>query len=143
MNSLISVHIFQSQGVVVLVGKETDNSAPAERGSSLAQSHRQTTDLLAFAAQKNIPNRTDLYLCARLPVLLKLQRVVLSGQYSGAVSPRVCESQQMSRPSAEWCARVPSLRYFLRWRSQATANQHSREPQSTASVWLVSLAVTA
>src|ERR1700719_1089524 len=107
MNSFSGVHIFQSQGVVVLVGKETDNSAPAERGSSLAQSHRQTTNLLAFAAQKNIPNRTDLYLCARLPVLLKLQRIVLNRQYSGAVSPRACESQQMSRPGAEWCARVP------------------------------------
>src|SRR5258708_4506551 len=107
MNSFSGVHIFQSQGVVVLVGKETDNSAPAERGSSLAQSHRQTTDLLAFAAQKNIPNRSDLYLCARLPVLLKLQRIGLNGQYPVAVIPRFCESEQMSRPSAEWYARVP------------------------------------
>src|SRR5258708_25125128 len=82
MNSLISVHIFQSQGVVVLVGKETDNSAPAERGSSLAQSHRQTTDLLAFAAQKNIPNRTELYLCARLPVLLKFPSVRAQQKYA-------------------------------------------------------------
>src|SRR6266446_4249321 len=143
MNSFSGVHIFQSQGVVVLVGKETDNSAPAERGSSLAQSHRQTADLLAFAAQKNIPNGTDLYLCARLPVLLKFQRIILNGQCPGAVIASVRESQQMSRPSAEWCARVPSLSYFLRWRSQATANQHSREPQSTASVWVAGLAVTA
>jgi hypothetical protein len=96
------------------VGKETDDSATAERDRSLAQSHRQTTDLLAFAAQKNIPHRSDLYLCARLPVLLKLQRIVLNGQCPGAVIPRVRESQQMSRPSAEWCARVPSLSYFLR-----------------------------
>src|SRR6266849_1564759 len=143
MNSFISVQIFQSQGVVLLASEETDDSATAERVRSLAQSHRQTTDLLAFAAQKNIPNRADLYLCARLPVLLKLHRIVLNGQRPGAVIPRVREPQQMSRPSAEWCARVPSLRYFLRWRSQATANQHSREPQSTASVWVVSLAVTA
>src|SRR6266403_5457717 len=109
MNSPISVHIFKTQAVVLLVGKETDDSATAERGCSLAQSHGQTTDLLAFAAQKNIPNRTDLYLCGRLPVLLKLQRIVLNAQYSAAVSPRVCESQQMSRPSAEWYARVRSL----------------------------------
>src|SRR5271155_1657168 len=95
--------------------------------------HRQTTDLLAFAAQKNIPNRTDLYLFARLPVLLKLQRIVLNGQYPGAVIPRVRKSQQMSRPSAEWCARVPWLSYFLRGRSQAAAKQHSREPQNMAS----------
>src|SRR5258706_4797785 len=107
MNSPISVHIFQSQGVVLLVGKETDDSATAERGRSLAQSHRQTTDLLAFAAQKNIPNRTDLYVRARLPVLLKLQGIVVNGQYPGAVIPRVRESQQMSRPSAEWCVPVP------------------------------------
>src|SRR5258706_5485215 len=107
MNSFSGVHIFQSQSVVVLVGKALDNSARADRRRSLAQGHRQTTDLLAFAAQKNIPNRTDLYLCARLSVLLKLERIVLNGQYSAAVSPRVCESQQMSRPSAEWYARVP------------------------------------
>jgi hypothetical protein len=69
-------------------------------------------------------------LYARLPVLLKLQRIVLNGQYSGAVSSRVCESQQMSRPSAEWCARVPSLFYFLRWGNQTAAKQDSREPQS-------------
>src|SRR4029077_9660085 len=114
MNSFISVHIFKTQGVVLLVGKETDGSATAERGCSLAQSHRQTTDLLAFAAQKNIPNRTDLHLCARLPVLLKLQRIVLNRQCPGAVILRVRESQQMSRPSGEWCARGPSLSYFLR-----------------------------
>src|SRR5258705_8132261 len=143
MNSPISVHIFKTQGVVLLVGKETDDSATAERDRSLAQSHRQTADLLAFATQKDIPNRTDLYLCARLPVLLKLQRIVLNGQCPGAVIRRVRESQQMSRPSAERCAGDPSLRYFLRWRNQATANQYSREPQSTASVWVVSLAVTA
>jgi hypothetical protein len=81
-------------------------------------------------------------LCGRLPVLLKLQRIVLNRQCPSAAIPRVRESQQMSRPSAERRAGVPSLRYFLRWRSQATANQHSREPQSTASVWVVSLAVT-
>src|ERR1700719_174443 len=143
MNSFIGVHIFQSQGVVLLVGKETDNSATTEWSRSLAQCHWQAADLLALRAQKNIPNRTDLYLCARFPVLLKLQRIVLNGQCPGAVILRVRESQQMSRPSAEWCARVPSLSYFLRWRSQATANQHSREPQSMASVWGVSLAVTA
>src|SRR5712672_2891223 len=142
MNSPISVHIFKTQGVVLLVGKETDNPATAERDRSLAQSHRQTTDLLTFATQKNIPNGTDLYLYGRLPVLLKLQRIVLNGQCPRAVIPRVRESQQMSRPSAERRAGIPSLRYFLRWRSQATANQHSREPQSTASVWVVSLAVT-
>src|SRR6266852_9188445 len=141
MNSFIGVHIFESQGVVLLVGKETDNSATTEWSRSLAQCHWQAADLLALRAQKNIPNRTDLYLCARLPVLLKLQRIILNGQCPGAVIASVRESQQMSRPSAEWCARVPSLRYFLSWRSQATANQHSREPQSTASVWVVSLAV--
>jgi hypothetical protein len=80
-------------------------------------------------------------LCARFPVLLKLQKIVLNGQRPGAVIPRVRESQQMSRPSAEWCARVPWLSYFLCWRSQAAAKQDSREPQSVASVWVVSVAV--
>jgi len=49
----------------------------------------------------------------------------------------------MSRPSAEWCARFAWLSYFLRWRSQAAAKQESREPQSVASAWVVSLAVAA
>src|SRR5438105_11577186 len=143
MNSFISVQIFQSQGVVLLAGEETDDSAPTEWSCSLTQRHWQTADLLALGAQKNIPNQCDLDFSDRFPVLLKLQRVVLNGQCPRAVIPRVRESQQMSRPSAEWRARVPSLRYFLRWRSQATANQHSREPQSTASVWVISLSVTA
>ena len=107
MNSSINVHIFKTKGVVLLVGKETDDSAPTEWSCSLAQRHWQAADLLALLAQKNIPNQCDLDFSARLPVLLKLQRVVLNGQCPGAVIPRVCESQQMSRPSAEWCARVP------------------------------------
>jgi hypothetical protein len=41
-----------------------------------------------------------------------LQRIVLDRQCPGAVIPRVRESQQMSRPSAEWCARVPWLPLF-------------------------------
>jgi len=94
MNSFIGVHIFQSQGVVLLVGKETDNSATTEWSRSLAQCHWQAADLLALRAQKNIPNRTDLYLCARLPVLLKLQRIVLNEQCPGAVIACVRESQQ-------------------------------------------------
>src|SRR6266576_3163570 len=143
MNSFISVHIFHSQGVVLLVGEETDDSATTEWSRSLAQCHWQAADLLALRTQKNIPKQCDLHFCARLPVLLKLQRIVLNRQCPGAVIPCIRESQQMSRPSAEWCARVPTLRYLLRWRSQATANQHSREPQSTASVWVISLAVTA
>src|SRR5258705_10580204 len=129
MNSPISVYIFKTQGVVLLVGKETDDSATAERDRSLAQSHRQTADLLAFATQKNIPNQYDLNLCGRLPVLLKLQRIVLNRQCPGAVIPRVPESQQMSRPGAESSPCVPSLRYFLAWRSQAAAKQNSRRPK--------------
>src|SRR5580704_18255302 len=121
MNSFISVHIFQCQGVVLLVGEEADDSATTEGSRSLAQSHRQATDLLALRAQKNIPNQCDLHFCDRLPVLLKLQRIVLNGQYPGAVIRRVRESQQMSRPSADWCARVPWLSYFLCGRSQAEA----------------------
>jgi len=39
----------------------------------------QATDLLAFRAQKNIPNQCDLNFGGRLPVLLKLQRIVLNG----------------------------------------------------------------
>src|SRR5882724_8068248 len=143
MNSFIGVLILQSQGVVLLVGKETDNSASTEWSRSLTQCHWQAAHLGAFRAQKNIPNQCDLNFCDGLPVLLKLQRIVLNGQCPGAVIPRVRESQQMSRPSAEWCACVPWLRYFLRWCSEATANQHSREPQSTASVWVISLSVTA
>src|SRR5207302_4770387 len=131
------------QGVVLLVGKETDNSATTEWGGRLAQCHWQAADLLALRTQKNIPNPCDLHFGAGLSVLLKLQRIVLNGQRPGAVIPCVRESEQMSRPSTKWCARVQSLRYFLRLRSQATANQHNREPQSMASVWLVSLAVTA
>src|SRR6202795_3309138 len=114
MNPLISVHIFQSQGVVLLVSEETDNSATTEWSRRLGQCHWQAADLLALRTQKNIPNQCDLHFCARLPVLLKLQRIVLNGQCPGAVIPGVRESQQMSCPSAEWCARVPSLSYFLR-----------------------------
>ena len=36
MNSFISVHIFQSQCVVLLVGEKTDDSATAVRNRSLA-----------------------------------------------------------------------------------------------------------
>src|SRR3954468_23117704 len=73
MNSAISVHVFNTQSVVLLVGKETDDAATAKWGSSFAQSHRQTTHLPAFAAQKKIMNGTNLYLCASLPVPLKFQ----------------------------------------------------------------------
>src|SRR6266481_7215620 len=143
MNSFIGVLIFQSQGVVLLVGKQADNSASTEWSPSLTQCHWQAAHLFAFRTQKNIPNQCDLNFCGRLPVLQKLQRIVLNGQCPGAVIPRVRESQQMSRPNAKWCAWVLSLSCVLRLRSQATANQHSREPQSMASVWVVSLAVTA
>jgi len=143
VNSSISVHIFQGQGVVLLVGEETDDSATTKWSCSLAQCHWQAADLLALRTQKNIPNRTDLYLCARLPVLLKLQRILLDGQCPGAVIPRICESQQMSRPSAEWCTYVPWLSYCLRCRSQAAAKQNSWEPQSVVSALKVRPTVTA
>src|SRR5579864_7689960 len=143
VNSLISVHILQRQGVVLLVGEETDDSATPKWSRRLAQCHRQAADLLTLPAQKDIPNRCDLHFCARPAVLLKLQRISLNGQCPSAVIPRVRKSQQMSRPSAEWCSRVSSLTCLLCWRSQAEANQYSREPQSVASVRLVSRAVTA
>jgi hypothetical protein len=56
MNSIISVHIFQSQGVVLLVGEETDDSATTEWSRRLAQCHRQAADLLALRTQKDISN---------------------------------------------------------------------------------------
>ncbi len=143
MNSFISVHIFQSQDVVLLVGEETDDSATTEWSRRLAQCHRQAADLLTLRAQKDIPNRCDLHFCARPAVLLKLQRISLNGQCPGAVIPRVRKSQQMNRPSAEWCSRVSSLTCLLRWRGQAEANQYSREPQSVASVRVVSRSVSA
>src|SRR5713101_5908609 len=99
MNSLIRVHIFQSQGIVLLMGEEADNSATTEGSRRLAQCHWQAADLFALRTQKNIPNQCDLHLCARLPVLLKLQRIALDGQCPGAVILRVREPQQMSRPS--------------------------------------------
>src|SRR6266404_6337203 len=114
MNSFISVHIFQGQGVVLLVGEKTDDSATTEWSRSLAQCHWQAADLFALRTQKNIPNQRDLQPCGRLPVLLKLQHTVLNGQRPGTVIFRVREPQQMGRPSAEWRARVPSLSYFLR-----------------------------
>src|SRR5260370_19325614 len=103
MNSFIGVLILQSQGVVLLVGKETDNSASTEWSRSLTQCHWQAAHLFAFAAQKNIPKRTDLclYLCVTLPVLLELQRIVLNGKSPVAVIPHVRECRVMSRSSAE------------------------------------------
>ena len=101
MNSSISVHIFKTQGVILLVGEETDDSATTEWSRRLAQRHWQAADLLALRTQKNIPNPCDLHFGAGLSVLLKLQRIVLNGQRPGAVIPCVGKSQQMSRPSAE------------------------------------------
>src|SRR4051794_4593506 len=101
MNSFISVHIFESHGVVLLVGKETHNSASSEWSRSLTQCHWQAAHLLAFRSQKNIPNQCDPNYCGRFPVLLKLQRIVLNGQCPCAVITRVCESQKVSCPSAE------------------------------------------
>src|ERR1700758_218298 len=114
MNSSISVHKFQSQGVVLFMGEETDDSATTKWSRSLGQCHWQAADLLALRTQKNIPKQCDLDFCARLAVLLKLQRIILHGQRPGAVLARVRESEQMNRPRAEWCGRVPSLSYFLR-----------------------------
>ncbi len=56
MNSSISVHIFKTQGVVLLVGEETDDSATTEWNRRLAQCHWQAADLLALRTQKDIPN---------------------------------------------------------------------------------------
>jgi hypothetical protein len=46
-----------------------------------------------LSSLKNIPNRADLYLVARLPVLLKLQRIVLNGHMLCCYSLR-CESHR-------------------------------------------------
>src|ERR1039458_681005 len=60
MNSSITVHIFQGQGVVLFVGEETDDPAAAERSRSLAQLHRHSADLLALPTQNNSMDRSDL-----------------------------------------------------------------------------------
>jgi hypothetical protein len=134
VNSSISVHIFQRQGVVLLVGEETDDSATTKWSRSLAQCHWQAADLLALRTQKSIPKQCGLHFCARLPVLLKFERIVLNGQRPGAVLARVRESEQMSRPRAEWCGRVPSLSYFLadavRLQQINTVESHNEWPRS-------------
>ena len=66
VNSSISIDIFHGQGVVFLMGKETDDSATSERSRSLPDLRRRSADLLALAAQKHTLNRSDLYLCAGL-----------------------------------------------------------------------------
>src|ERR1017187_997668 len=106
VNSSISVHIFQGQGVVFFMGEETDDPAAAERSRSLAQLHRHSADLLALPTQKNSMDRSDFYLCAGLPALLKLQRIALNGQSSVAVALCVFQTQEMSGRNAEWCARI-------------------------------------
>src|ERR1700758_2048175 len=73
VNSLISVHVLQRQGVVLLVREETDDSSPTKWSRRLAQCHWQTADLLALRAQKNIPNRCDSHSYVMLPALLELQ----------------------------------------------------------------------
>src|SRR5260370_38495293 len=106
--------MLNAQRSVILVVEESDDSASIECNCILAQCHRQAADLLALRAQKISPNPCDLHCSARLPVLLKLQRIAMNGQCPGAVILRVREPQQMSRLSAEWGARAPSLSYCLR-----------------------------
>src|SRR6202162_2018306 len=57
VNSSITVNIFQGQGVVFLVGEETDQSATSVRSRCLAYLHWQSADLHAFLTQKNLPHR--------------------------------------------------------------------------------------
>ncbi len=92
----------QVGGVPMKLGKA---AAPFGSGS-LAQLHRHSTDLLALPTQKNSMDRSDFYLCAGLPALLKLQRIALNGQSSVAVALCVFQTQKMSGRNAEWCARV-------------------------------------
>jgi hypothetical protein len=54
VNASIVGNIFQSKGVVLLVGEKANDSASAERDCSLTQSHRKTANLLTFVAKKNI-----------------------------------------------------------------------------------------
>jgi hypothetical protein len=106
VNSSITVHIFQGHNVVLFMGEETDDPAAAERSRSLAQLRRHSADLLALSTQKNSVDRSDFYLCAGLAALLKLQSIALNGQSSVAVALCVFQTQKMSGPNAEWCARV-------------------------------------
>jgi hypothetical protein len=62
-------NIFQSKGVVLLVGDKANDLASAERNCSLTQSHRKTANLLTFVAKKNILDGSYCYLHNRLASL--------------------------------------------------------------------------
>jgi hypothetical protein len=105
VNSSLIVYILHGQGVVFFMGKETDHSATSERSRSFPKLRRRSADLLALAAQKYALNRCDLYLRARLSVLLKSQRIVLNCQISVAVVFCVWETEEMSGSNGKRCIR--------------------------------------
>src|ERR1700745_1010999 len=95
MNSCVSIHILQSQRVVLLMGHKTDDSTATVRNGSLAQFHWQAADLSALLAQNDSPDRSDLDLYARLAALLKLQQIVMDRQCPAVVTLCIFKSEQM------------------------------------------------
>ena len=64
VNSSISIYIFHGQGVVFLMGKETDDSATSERSRSLPDLHRRSADLLALAHPETQPRTEAIFTSA-------------------------------------------------------------------------------
>src|SRR5215469_3602939 len=62
------------------MGKEADRPPPAVWNGSLGYSHRQTADLPAFVAKKDVLDGSDLHFDWRLSLLLKPQGATCNGQ---------------------------------------------------------------
>ena len=101
MKAHVGVDIFEADSVVLFVGKEANDSAPAERNCSLTQCHRHAADLLALLAEKNILDSSYLYFHGGLLALLKLQSAVLNRQSPVSVVGGVFKTQEMRDVSAE------------------------------------------
>src|SRR5271157_4119228 len=101
MDSAITVNILQGQRVVLFVSKETNDSAASVRSGCLAYLHWQSADLYPFITQKNIPHRSDVYLCEGLAALLKSQHIVLGRQGFFTIALCVRPTHEMSSANAE------------------------------------------
>src|SRR5262249_22003746 len=85
-----------------------------------------------FLAQKDILDRSDLHLHGRLPVLLKLQSILLDRQGSTSVIWGAFETQEMGGTYAERSGRSVCLASILGKCRNAQPNQQAQENHGRA-----------
>src|SRR5208282_1417188 len=95
VESTVGVLIQQGHGVVLLVGKEADDSSSTVRSSGLAQSHREAADLPALLAERNVLNGTYVYLHGGASAFSKLQLLIFDRQFPFGIVRGAFETQEV------------------------------------------------